>query len=175
MKKLVLVGLVLMVLAALGAQDDKDLVVSESAEVKAGAEQVWSLLINVSKWPSWNPVVAEAGIVSGDAEKEKSQIYFVPIINGKKTPTKMKMTLVKSKKPELYEFTSHSAGMDLIFGFKIEEKDGKRIVTSYETIKYPSSKVYIALYGADSLRKNHRVWADAIKKAVDQEPEGSGK
>lgn len=151
----------------LGADSGKDLAVSESAEVKASADQVWSFLVQVNKWPDWNPAVAEAGILSGDGQAEKSKIFFVPILNGKKTPNKMKMELVKSKKPGLYEFESHSAGMDIIFGFKIEEKNGTSTVTSYETIKYPGAKIFTALYGADALQKEHRTWADSIKKALE--------
>jgi hypothetical protein len=59
--------------------------------------------------------------------------------------------------------------MDLVFGFKIEDRDGQVTVISYETIYEPSATAYRTLYGADSLAENHKVWASSLAGAASKQ------
>jgi carbon monoxide dehydrogenase subunit G len=141
---------------------------SQTAEVKASAEQVWALLIDADNWAAWNPAVDEAALAKGNGEDAGSVVKFVPVINGKKA-VKVKLTLAKSEKPGTYEFTARAPGMKIVFGFSIEEKEGICTVTSYETIKGPGTSGFEALYGQEGLDKEHQDWGEAIKNKLESE------
>jgi len=70
------------------------------APIKASAEATWNKLIDTSTWPEWNPFVPEATVVDASGAAHSSQVLkldslidFVPVLNGKKYPTKQKVTV----------------------------------------------------------------------------------
>jgi len=139
---------------------------SQSAEVNASAEEVWALLIDANHWADWNPAVSDATLAKGNGEDVGSVVKFVPVIGGKKA-VKVKLTLARSEKPGIYEFTAKAPGMKIVFGFSVEEKEGVCTVTSYETIKGPGTGAFEALYGQEGLDREHRDWVEAIKKKLE--------
>ncbi len=147
-----------------------ELAASRSIKVNASTEEVWGLLIAVDHWAEWNPAVKKSELKKGDGREPGSVVEFTPIIGGKRAP-EVKLKLERSDKPNTYEFTSKTPGMNIVFGFSIVEKDGVTAVTSYETITGPGTAAFKALYGQEGLDQEHREWVEAVKNKLESTDE----
>lgn len=169
MKKYLSGIIITLLLTGLAYSAAKQISTTQSGEVNASTENVWALLIDVNKWAEWNPAaVKKATLVEGDGEHVGSVVEFHPIIGGKKAP-KVKLTLIKSQKPSLYEFSAEEHGMDIVLGFTITEKDGVATVTSYETISGRGVRIFESRYGQEGLDQEHMDWVEAIKKKLESQ------
>jgi len=166
MKRSFLAIILMLLLAGLAFAAAKRISTTQSVEVNASAEQVWALRVDADNWAEWNPAVKKASLVKGDGVQVGSVVEFYPLIGGKSAP-KVKLTLEKSQKPSLHEFSAKAPGMDIVFGLKITEKDGVVTVTSYETITGRGVRFFKARYGQDGLDQEHREWVEAIKEKIE--------
>lgn len=169
MERKLLVALLVM-LAAPAFLEAAELSTSQSEEIKTTADRVWALLKDVDGWPGWNPAVKDARLVKGDGESRGTELEFTPTINGRNPPFKISLKLEQSEKNAVLEYRSDSIGMNVVFGFRIEEKEGKCLVTSYETISGIGAVVFKRLFGQEGLDQEHRTWVEAIKAKL-EEPE----
>jgi len=120
---------------------------TQSEAMKTSPDKVWALLVDVNHWSEWCPAVEKAELVKGDGQAPDSEVKFRPVIGGKKSPSLIKLVLVKSEPNHLLEYQGSQPGMNITFGFIIEDKDGASMFTSYETITGPGIKLFLKMYG----------------------------
>ncbi len=149
----------------------KQISTTQSAEVAAPADAVWALLKDVNNWAEWNPAVLKAKIKKGDGESLGTVVKFNPMIGDKKGPP-VKLTLTKSEKNKVLEYSSDMPGLKVIFGFSIEPSGDKNKVTSYETITGPGVAGFEVFGGQEALDIEHRQWVEAIKKKLEGKQTG---
>ncbi len=145
----------------------KELSTSKSAEVNAPASNVWALLVDADHWADWNAAVKSSKLIEGNGEAVGSKVKFVPIIGDKKAPMPIKLTVEKSKRTEKLEYTAKVLGMNIVFGFTLEQKDGVCTVESYEKISGAGSGLFAKFFTQEGLDKEHRVWVESIKKKLE--------
>ncbi len=168
MKRTVIVlSIILVAASALIAADQ--ISTTQSEGIKTSPDKTWALLVDVNQWSVWCPAVEKAELVKGDGQAPNSEVRFRPIIVGKKSPTNIKLVLIKSEPNHLLEYQGSQPGMDITFGLKIEEKDGASVFTSYETISGPGVKLFLKMYGQDGLDQEHRAWVESAKKKLESD------
>ena len=143
---------------------------SQSGTIKADPEKIWTLLVDANHWADWCPAVRKAELIKGDVKTVGSRVKFWPVIGGKKGPAVI-LTLSKIAPLRLLEYTASQPGMNIVFGKKIEVKDGTSEFTSDETIGGSGAPVFVRIYGQDGLDQEHREWVEAIKKKLESTDE----
>jgi len=156
----------LVLLAAAAVMAANSISTSQSGTIKADPEKIWALLVDADHWADWCPAVQKAELIKGDGKTVGSQVRFWPIIGGKKGPAVV-LTVSKIEPLRLLEYTANPPGMKIVFGKKIEVKDGVSEFTSYETIDGPGVPVFVKLYGQDGLDQEHRAWVDGLRKKLE--------
>jgi hypothetical protein len=166
MKRLILIIALLIVSAQ--ARAEKMITTSQTATIKAPAAKVWEVLIDENNWAKWNPAVKVAGLKKGDGKSPGSEIKFQPVI-GSKTGPSLTLTIKTIEAGKVLEFTGKQPGMDILFGFKIMERDQESCeFTSYETITGSGVPLFEKLYGQEGLDQEHKTWADAMKTKAEK-------
>jgi len=156
----------LILMAATAAIAANSIGTTQSGVIKADPEKIWALLLNANHWADWCPAVSKAELVKGDGKTVGSQVKFWPVIGGKKGPAVI-LTVSKIEPLRLLEYTASQPGMKIVFGKKIEGKDGASEFTSYETIDGPGVPLFVGLYGQDGLDQEHRAWVDGLRKKLE--------
>jgi hypothetical protein len=94
-------------------------------EVAADADTIWSIMTAIDRWPDWNPAVRSASLdgelLSGAKFRWKSS--HATIVS----------TLQHVKRPKLLVWTGETFGIAAIHIFRLEQKDGKTVVTTEES------------------------------------------
>jgi hypothetical protein len=139
---------------------------SQSVEIKAPASRVWAVLIDVNHWADDNPAVRKSELIGGNGESVGSVIQYYPVV-GKVKPVKLEVTITVSEKNARLEYKGGAAGVDMVMGFELREKDGVTTLTNYEHARGYT----VNLVSQQNMDAEHRQWAEAVKKRV----EGSGK
>ncbi len=168
MKRIVSIVAVMVFFIAVSAYAAQKMSTSQSAEIETYRSEAWELLTDVERWEDWNPAVKSADIKKGDGYSPGTVIRFVPVI-GDKEASAVTLELAVSKKLEKLEYRGKKAGMDIVFGFDIEQLDHSIKVTSYETISGPTTALFKMMYGQDGLDKEHRTWVESMKKKLETE------
>jgi hypothetical protein len=168
MKRAVIIAvLILAAASAVIAADEVS--TAQSGRVNSPPAAVWALLVDANHWADWCPAVEKAELVKGDGQAVGSEVKFWPVIGGKKSPAAIKLGLSKSEPNRLLEYRASQPGMEIVFGWRIEEKDGGCVFTSYETISGPGVKLFLKMYGQDGLDQEHRAWVDSMVKKLESE------
>jgi len=162
MKKWLIALLLLPALASV-ALAEKTLSTSQAADIRAPATAIWQLLTDADAWSEWNSAVIKSRLVEGNGEEEGSVVKFKPLIGDFKPPAKVKLKLVRSEKYKIHEFHARMLGSKIVFGRKLEEKNGVTKVTSYEKI----TGLMARFISRENLDKEHRMWVDSIKEKLE--------
>jgi hypothetical protein len=162
-------AVMVMVLAAAAVIAADEVKTSQTGPVNGPPVAMWSLLKDVGRWADWCSAVEKAELVKGDGVTVGSEVKFWPIIADKKTPTPIKLVVSKSEPNRLLEYRARSAGMEIVFGFRLEEKVLGSEFTSYENISGPGAKMFLKLYGQQGLDQEHRAWVEGAAKRFGSE------
>jgi hypothetical protein len=116
-------------------------------EIAAPPEIVWSALTDIANWPSWNPDVKAAsvdGLLAAGTQ-----------FRWKAGPGTITSTLQSVEPPHRIEWTGVTFGIKAIHVHRLEQRDGKTIVTSAES------------WDGLPVRLLRRSMAKSLQKAID--------
>ncbi|UTB31498.1 MAG: SRPBCC family protein [Methanobacterium sp. ERen5] len=97
------------------------------AEVKINAdpELVWNVLIDVKKWPTWNPDIKN--VVMGQKFTVGSQFKW------KSGPGTITSKLQEIEKPKLLVWTGKTMGIHAVHIWRLKPIDGQTLISSEES------------------------------------------
>ncbi|HUT54186.1 MAG TPA: SRPBCC domain-containing protein [bacterium] len=139
--------------------------VERSRTIDAPAARIWPELLDINSWPDWKPFI-KASSWTGDALEVGSEFKMNICVKGRlSAPVKVKV--VQKDEPGYVAWTGgipHAAVS--VHSFKLEEKDGKTIVTSRED--FTGALVFMMLWFVkeEDLVSLHDRWLDAIARRV---------
>jgi len=116
-------------------------------EVAASPEIVWSVLTEIINWPSWNPDVKAASV--------EGPIAAGTQFRWKAGPGTITSTLHSVESPHRIEWTGTTFGIKAIHVHRLEQHDGKTIVSSAES------------WDGLPVRLFRRSMAKSLQKAID--------
>jgi len=96
-----------------------------SVRISASRETVWSLMSDVSGWPSWNPGIASASI-DGELTRGARVVW-------KSGPGTIKSTIADVEPGVRLSWTGSLMGIKAIHVWTVDTKDGETTVTTQES------------------------------------------
>ena len=105
--------------------------VERSRTIDAPAARIWPELLDINSWPEWKPFI-QATSWSGGAPQVGSEFKMNICVKGR-LAVPVKVRVVEMDEPRYVAWTGgipHTAVS--VHSFRLEEKDGKTIVTSRE-------------------------------------------
>ena len=104
--------------------EDAPAIARSEVEVEADPETVWEVLCDIDHWPDWNPEVRTADL-SGPLEPGT-------VFHWRSGQATITSTICEVDRPHVLAWTGRSFGMNAIHVFRLEESDGKTVVTTEE-------------------------------------------
>ncbi|WP_055715653.1 SRPBCC family protein [Streptomyces torulosus] len=125
--------------------------------VRAPSSEVWELLADIARWPSWVPGVRQAHL-DGDLAPD---VPFRWVLNG----MRVKSTLAVVRPGSELSWTGTLAGTRGVHRFLLEPARGATRVRSEESIGGPLAGL---LYSSDKLQAVLADWTAALKSQAEK-------
>lgn len=105
--------------------ENAPVVAANEIEVVADPDTVWNLLVDIDRWPSWNPDVKAASVSGAVAEGL--------VFRWKAGPGMITSTIRRVERPRLLAWTGKTFGVKAIHVWQLESRDGHTIVRTQES------------------------------------------
>ena len=111
------------------------MIIKESIDIHAPLPVVWNVFAAMEDWQSWNPVIENCCIISGDGMAENTcftfqmRPYYLPI--------KVMPTITKCEPGKLVIWEGRRFGVQAVHSFIFEEIENAVRLTSSETFRGP--------------------------------------
>ena len=111
------------------------MIIKESIDIHAPLPVVWNVFAAMEDWQSWNPVIENCCIISGDGMAENTcftfqmRPYYLPI--------KVMPTITKCEPGKLVIWEGRRFGVQAVHTFIFEEIENAVRLTSSETFRGP--------------------------------------
>ncbi len=129
---------------------------SQSVIINASQEDVWNLLVDMDKWPTWNPDIQS---VSVDKVEEGSTFTW------KAGGTKIRSKIRKLDAPNEIAWTGRVLWIKAIHVWKFEKtEDYQTIVSSQESMQGFLLPIFISHYRLHSMLTN---WLARLKEVAE--------
>ncbi len=111
------------------------MIIEESIDIKAPLPVVWRVFSTMEDWKSWNNVIENCSIISGDSMAENTcftfqmRPYYLPI--------KVMPTITKCDPGKEVIWEGRRFGVQAVHSFIFEDKEGAVRLTSSESFRGP--------------------------------------
>ncbi len=103
-------------------------------EIEADAGSVWDVLIDIERWPSWNPDVRSVSIEGEPAEGTS--------FRWKSGPGTITSTIRRLDRPRQIVWTGRTMGIDAVHVWQLEGVDGHTVVKTEETFSGAPARLF---------------------------------
>ena len=129
--------------------------VKYSSEMKSKADRIWGIMTDIEAWPQWQgtPFIKPRTPLP---LKEGS------IFEAKLGGIKWELTVTKAEKPQKLTWVGKAPGLKAIHDWEFQEKKGKTLVTTKESISGLMATISSPLVKR-SLQRIHTKWLADLK------------